>query len=88
MKTTILPVILYGYEIWSLRLRKEYTLRVFGNRVLRSVYIPKRDEVIGGWRKLHNEKHHKLYPSPSIIRVIKSRRKIGRACSMHGEKMI
>jgi hypothetical protein len=44
------------------------------NRVLRRTFGPKRDEVMGGWRKLHNEKLHSLYTSPNIIRVIKSRR--------------
>jgi hypothetical protein len=44
----------------------------FENRVLRGVFGPKRDEVIGGWRKLHNEELHNLYCSPSIIRIIKS----------------
>jgi hypothetical protein len=44
------------------------------NRVLRRMYEPKRDEETGGWRKLHNEELHKLYSSPSIIRIIKSRR--------------
>jgi hypothetical protein len=47
---------------------------VFENRVLRKMCGPKRDEVTGGWRKLHNEELHNLYSSPSIIRVIKSRR--------------
>jgi hypothetical protein len=47
---------------------------VFENRALRKIFGPKRDEVIGGWRKLHNEKLHNLYCSPSIIRIIKSRR--------------
>jgi hypothetical protein len=47
---------------------------VFENRVLRRIFGPKRDDVIGGWRKLHNEKLHNLYCSPSIIRIIKSRR--------------
>jgi hypothetical protein len=42
--------------------------------VLRKIYGPKRDEVIGGWRKLHNEELHNLYSSPSVIRMIKSRR--------------
>jgi hypothetical protein len=46
---------------------------MFGNRVLR-IFELKRDEVIGGWRKLHNEELHDLYSSPSIIRMIKSRR--------------
>jgi hypothetical protein len=47
---------------------------VFENRVLRKIFGPKRDDVIGGWRKLHNEELHNLYCSPSIIRFIKSRR--------------
>jgi hypothetical protein len=47
---------------------------VFENRVLRRIFGPKRDEVTGGWRKVHNEKLHNLCPSPSIIRIIKSRR--------------
>jgi hypothetical protein len=47
---------------------------VFESRVLRRIFGPKRDEVIGGWRKLHNEELHNLYGSPSIIRIIKSRR--------------
>jgi hypothetical protein len=47
---------------------------VLENRVLRRIFEPKRDEVTGGWRKIHNEELHNLYSSPSIIRVIKSRR--------------
>jgi hypothetical protein len=47
---------------------------VFENRVLRRLFEVKRDEVIGGWRKLHNEELHNLYYSPSTIRIIKSRR--------------
>jgi hypothetical protein len=47
---------------------------VFENRVLRRIFGPKRDEVTGGWKKLHNEELHNLYSSPSIIRMIKSRR--------------
>jgi hypothetical protein len=47
---------------------------VFENRVLRRIFGPKRDEVTGGWRKLHNEELHDLYSSPSIIRIIRSRR--------------
>jgi hypothetical protein len=45
---------------------------VFENRVLKRIFGPKRDEVRGGWRKLHNEEIHNLYSSPSIIRMIKS----------------
>jgi hypothetical protein len=44
------------------------------NRVLRRIFGPKRDEVTGDWRELHNEELHKLYSSPNIIRMIKSRR--------------
>jgi hypothetical protein len=51
-----------------------HRLRVFENRVLRGIFGPKRDEVIGGWRKLHNEELYNLYSSPSIVRIIKSRR--------------
>jgi hypothetical protein len=55
-------------------LREEHRLRVFENRVLRRIFRPNGDEVTGGWRKLHNEELHNLYSSPSIIRMIKSRR--------------
>jgi hypothetical protein len=73
-KTIILPVVLYGCETWSLILREEHRLRVFENRVLRRIFGPKTDEVTRGWRKLHNEELHNMYSSPSIIRMIKSRR--------------
>jgi hypothetical protein len=66
-------VLLYGCEIWPLILRKEHTLRVFENSVMRRIFGPKSDEVTGGWRKLHNEERHKLLSSLSIIRMIKSR---------------
>jgi hypothetical protein len=55
-------------------LREERRLRVFKNRVLRKVFGPKRDEVTGEWRKLHNEELNDLYSLPSILRVVKSRR--------------
>jgi hypothetical protein len=70
-KTIILPVVLYGCETWSLTLKEEHRLRVFENRVLRRIFGPKRDEVTGEWRKLHNKELHDLYSSPSIIRIIK-----------------
>jgi hypothetical protein len=73
-KTIILPVILYRCETWSLTLREEHRLRVFENRVFSRIFGPKRDEVTGGWRKLHNEELHGLYSSPRIVRVIKARR--------------
>jgi len=67
-RTIILPVVLYGCETWSLKLRKERRLRVFENRLLRRTFGPKRDEVTGELRKLQNEKLNDLYCSPSIIR--------------------
>jgi len=74
MNCIILPVVLYGCETWSLTLREEPRLRVFENRVLRRVFGPKRDEVTGEWRKLHNEELSNLYSLPNIVRVVKSRR--------------
>jgi len=65
---------LYGCETWSLTLREERRLRVFENRVPRRIYGPRRDEVTGEWRKLHNEELNDLYSSPNMVRVIKSRR--------------
>jgi hypothetical protein len=53
---------------------EEHRLRVFENRVLRRIFGPKRDEVMGEWGKLHNEELHNLYSSPDIIRQVKSRR--------------
>jgi hypothetical protein len=55
-------------------LREERRLRVFENRVLKKIFGPKRHEVAGGWRELRNEERHNLYPSPCVIRMIKSRR--------------
>jgi hypothetical protein len=73
-KTIILPVVLYGRETWSLTLREEHIPKVFENRVLWRIFGPRRDEVTGEWRKLHNEELHDLYSSPSISRIIKSQR--------------
>ena len=73
-RTIILSVVLYGCVTWSLTLKEERRLRVFENRVLRRVFGPKRDEVTGEWRKLHNEELSDLYSLPNIVRVVKSRR--------------
>jgi hypothetical protein len=70
-KTTALFVVLYRCETWSVTLKEEHTLRVFENRVLRRIFGPKREEVAGDWRRLHNEELHNLYASPDIARVIK-----------------
>ena len=73
-RTIILSVALYGCETWSLTLREERRLRVFENRMLRRVFGPKREEVTGEWRKLHNEEFSNLYSLPNIVGVVKSRR--------------
>ena len=73
-RTVILPVVLYGCETWSLSLREKRKLRVFENRVLMRIFGPRRDEVTGEWRRLHNEALNDLYCSPNIVRVIKWRR--------------
>ena len=59
-RITILPVVLYGCETWSLILREERKLRVFENRVLRRIFGPRRDEATGEWRRLHNEELNDL----------------------------
>jgi hypothetical protein len=73
-------VVLYGQETWSLTLREENILRVFENRMQRRIFVPKRDEVTGGWNKLYKEELRNLHFSPS--RIMKS----GRMARM-GEKM-
>jgi hypothetical protein len=69
-------VVLYGCETWILTLKQEHRLEVFDNRVLKRIFGPKKDEVTGGWRKLHNEELHDLCSSPSIITIMKSRRRM------------
>jgi hypothetical protein len=83
-ETTILPVVLYESETWSLTLREKHRLKVFENRVLRRIFGLKRDEVTGQWRKLHNRELHNFYSSPDIIRHIISRRMrwVGHVASM------
>jgi hypothetical protein len=54
-------MVLYGCETWSLTLREGHRLRVIENRMLRRIFGPKRDEVTGGWRKLHIEELHDLF---------------------------
>jgi hypothetical protein len=84
----ILPVVLYGCETLPLTLREDHRLRVFENRVLRRTFGPMRDEVTGDWRKLHNEELHNLYSSPSVNKMIKSRRmRWAGTVSLMGEKI-
>jgi len=73
-KNIILPIVLCGCETWSLTLREECRLTVFQNKVVRKVFGPKRNELIGEWRKVHHEDLTDLYSSLNIIWVIKSRR--------------
>jgi hypothetical protein len=63
----MLPVVLYGCKTWSLTLKEERRLRMFENRVLRRIFVPKRDEVTGEWRKLYNEELNDLRSSPILI---------------------
>jgi hypothetical protein len=70
--------------------REEHRLRVSENRVLRRIFVPKREEVAGGWRRLHNEELHNLYASLNIIRVIKARRMrwVGHVARMESMKNV
>jgi hypothetical protein len=61
------PVVIYGCETWSLTLREEYRLRVFENGVLRRMFGPKKDEIMRGWRKLHEENLNKFYSSKILL---------------------
>jgi hypothetical protein len=63
-----------GVKSWSFALREEHRLKVFVNRVMRRIIGPKREEVAGGCRRLHNEELHSLYSSSAAIRVSKSRK--------------
>ena len=69
-----MPVVVYGRETWSLTLRDECRLRVFEKRVLRRIFGPKRDELTGELRQMHNDELNNLCSSPNTIREIKSRR--------------
>jgi hypothetical protein len=83
VKETIIPLaVLYGCKTWSLALQEEHRLSVSENRVLMKIFGPKREELLGGWRRLHNDELHNLYASPYIIRV-----RWGGTCSRHGGEM-
>jgi hypothetical protein len=74
-----------GEKTWSLTLREEHRLRVLENRLLRKLFRPKRDEVTGDWRKVHDEELHNLCSSPNIIRNVQVKEdEIGRGYSTNG----
>jgi hypothetical protein len=88
-RTIILPVVWYGCETWSLIFREVRRLKVFENRVLRGIFVTKRDGVTGEWRKLHTEELNDSNCSPNIVRVLESRRmiRVGHvACMERGEE--
>jgi len=68
----------------GVKLGRSRRLRVFGNRMLRKIFGPKRDELTGKWRKLHNEKLSDLCFSPNIVGVKIEKNEIGGACSTYG----
>jgi hypothetical protein len=70
----VINFVLYGCKTLSLSLREEHRLRVLVNRALTKIFVLEREDVAGGWRRLHNEELHNLYMSPNVIRVIKSTR--------------
>jgi hypothetical protein len=75
-KIIILSAVLYGCEIWSITFREEHRSMVFGNKLPGKISEPTRQEVVGHWKILHNEKLHNLYIPPNIIRAIKLKRMI------------
>jgi hypothetical protein len=87
LRITVILWFCMGSGTWSLTLREEHRLRVFENRVLR-IFGPKRDEVTGGWRKLHNEELHNFYSWPSIINNNDQVKEdeMGRTCIRNGSK--
>ena len=84
-RTIILPVVLHGCETWSLTLRQQHRLRFFENRVLRRIFRPKKNEVTGEWRKLHNEELNDLYSSSKYYSGDQIKKnEMGGAYSMYG----
>jgi hypothetical protein len=86
-RTIIFHIVLYGCEIWLLRVREDHRSRVFENKVLIRIFGPKRDEITGGW-KTANKELHNLYPSPDITRTTESRRMRWTGRTEHMEKKI
>lgn len=73
--TIIYPVVLYGCEVWSLKMGEEHRLREFEKSIRREIFGPKTNEmIVGCWRILHSEELQSLYSSVNIVRMIKSRK--------------
>jgi hypothetical protein len=84
--TIIVPVVLHGCETGYLTVREQHGLRGFENRVLRRIFGPKRDDVMGEWRKLHNGELHNLLSSPNTTPDQIKKNEVGGACGTHGMK--
>ena len=81
-----MPVVFHGCETWSPTLREERRLRVFENRGLRRMFGPKRENLTGEWRQVHNAELNDMYSSPNIVRVIKSRIRWARHIARMGRR--
>jgi len=86
-RSIILPVVLYGCEIWSLTLREESRLMFFESRLLRRIFGVMTDGETGEWTKLQNKELHYLHYSPNILQIIKiDKNEISRVCNAYGEE--
>ena len=83
-RTIILPIVLYGCEIWLLTLREERKLRLFENMVLRRIFGPRRDEVTGEWRALHNEELNAVLLTQYCAGDKIEKNEVGWACCAYG----
>jgi len=83
-RTIILPVVLYVCETWSVTLREKRRLRVSESRVLMGIFVPKRDEVTGEWRKVHNEELNVLLPAQYCASDKTKKNEMGWAFSAYG----
>jgi hypothetical protein len=85
-ETAMLPVVLYRCETSSFTLKEERRLRAFENRVLRGIFGAKKNEVVGGWRKLDKKELRNLHSSPNVIRIVKLMMRLAWHVARAGEK--